>query len=168
VQKPYGKFVRDEFESRLKRLIPSACRVAKPGPRYWPDERVYRIDDEVSSRSFVVIYSPHPNGSNSFTVEIGWAPLGSLPELNHRPSQESLEDALVLPQAVFRLGKFAAPSWDFMKITPLLETEPELSNERREKIKGLLDRSLADLESKGLALFRQAGMVLPGNERSKS
>jgi hypothetical protein len=160
VQKPYGKLVREEFERRLNLVVPFAHRVLKPGSHYWPDERVYRIDDDNSGRSFVIIYSPNANGSNSFSVEIGWAPLGALPELDHRPSRESPEEALAngLQQAVFRLGSFSEPRWDFLKITTLLETEPKLTEDRMETITSLLNFALSDLESNGLAFLRKAGL----------
>ena len=113
-----GKLLRSEFELQMRAHAPEFKLQKAAAPYYWPGERVFVRSPEAPTRQ-VLILSPHPTGSDSFTLEIGWSRLGRLPELTTRPSVlKSNEPPFERPEFVTRLGYLDEPRWDFLSIGP--------------------------------------------------
>lgn len=125
-----GKLLRRMFEDRLRKVFPDFILQKAGAPYFWPGERVF-VQNAGGSNRNVVILSPHPNGSDSFTVEIGWSRLGRTPELSARPSVvKSTDSPFELAEFVTRLGCLEEPRWEFLQIgAPISNVDPsELVN----------------------------------------
>jgi len=157
------KVLRKSFEKELTRLSGHFVRVTKPGMYYWRDEWVFE-NNQHPKITFVIILSPNPNGSDSFSVELGWSKKKRLPELSKRPS--SINPRTVegdLEEYVTRLSYLKNPTSDFYYfnsavdlcvedlISDLIKNSSPISGEQAQLIaRPVLKILINDLEHIGL------------------
>ena len=167
MEKTLGKSLRLEFDKRIKFNFSDFELVPEPGAHFWPGERVY-----VSRKSemfwSVLVMSPNPNGTDSFTLEIGWSRKGRLPQLAKRPSTcppKNEIEAIQSDEYVTRLGYLCDVEWEFIWLQSKTMLMDEAGNQRaidsadsepRRGIDPALDFVLAELSSKGIPFLTAA------------
>jgi hypothetical protein len=172
MRKEYRQAIHGQFLQEFGRQFPAFSK-RKSASTYYSSAELLLGRRSALGTEFLIIVSPHGNGHEAFTVEVGWSKKGDLPRLSMRPSAAPPRSGGALQSDEFvtrlayideRIPEFwyleraiADLSGDDVMRQILESTKPLLAEIAAERVRDAVQQAVGATVAVGIPYLREAG-----------